>query len=533
MKHPVFNIHLFYNLIVCNLLILNLSGIVLAKDTDRPNILFCIADDASYPHMGAYGCTWVKTPGFDRIASEGLLFTRCYTPNAKCAPSRACILTGRNSWQLEEACNHWCFFPTKFKTYAEVLTEAGYHVGKTGKGWAPGIAKDNKGKPRQMTGKPFDKLHKQPPTKAISKNDYAGNFAAFLEDQPADQPFCFWYGSTEPHRGYEYGSGIEKGGKSIEQIDKVPPFWPDNPVTRTDMLDYAFEIEHFDNHLNQMLDLLEEKGQLDNTLVVVTADNGMPFPRVKGQEYEYSNHLPLAIMWPAGNKKPGRKIEDFVSFIDFAPTFLDVANVDGTKLGMQPITGTSLLPIFKSEKSGQVVPDRDFVLIGKERHDIGRPNDEGYPIRGIVRGDFLYLKNFMPDRWPAGNPETGYLNCDGSPTKSDLLGLRTQPDLAYYWEISFGKRPAEEFYNIRQDPYCLTNLAESETYQKQMDQLRTEMTNRLTEQQDPRILGKGEVFDQYPYANAGERGFYERYMGGEKIKAGWVNPSDFEPAPLD
>ncbi len=528
-----FSIHLFYNLIVHALLLLNLSGEVLAKNTDRPNILFCIADDASYPHMGAYGCPWVKTPGFDRVANEGLLFTRCYTPNAKCAPSRACILTGRNSWQLEEACNHWCFFPPKFKTYAEVLSEQGYHVGKTGKGWAPGVANDSKGKPRQMTGKSYDKLHKQPPTKAISNNDYAGNFAAFLQDQPADQPFCFWYGSTEPHRGYEYGSGIKTGGKSIEQIDVVPPFWPDNPVTRTDMLDYAFEIEHFDNHLAQMLDLLEQNGQLENTLVVVTADNGMPFPRVKGQEYEYSNHLPLAIMWPAGIKNPGRKIEDFVSFIDFAPTFLEVANFDGTTQGLQPITGSSLLPIFNAEKSGQVIPERDYVLIGKERHDIGRPDDGGYPIRGIVRGDYLYLKNFKPDRWPAGNPETGYLNCDGSPTKTDLLGLRTQPDLAYYWEISFGKRPSEEFYNIQQDPYCLTNLAEAPQYQKQMVELRSEMTQRLTEQQDPRILGNGDLFDQYPYANKAERGFYERYMNGEKIKAGWVNPSDFEPAPLD
>ena len=524
---------ILYILIFCSVLLLNLSGDVLAKNTDRPNILFCIADDASFAHMGAYGCSWVKTPGFDRVANEGLLFTRCYTPNAKCAPSRACILTGRNSWQLEEACNHWCFFPAKFKTYAEVLAEQGYHVGKTGKGWAPGIAKDSNDKPRLMTGQSYDKLRKQPSTKAISNNDYAGNFAAFLEDQPADQPFCFWYGSTEPHRGYEYGSGIKKGGKSIDQIDVVPPFWPDNSVTRTDMLDYAFEIEHFDNHLAQMLDLLEQKGQLENTLVVVTADNGMPFPRVKGQEYEYSNHLPLAIMWPAGIKNPGRKIEDFVSFIDFVPTFLEVAEVEGTNQGMQPITGTSLLTIFNSEKSGQVIPERDFVLIGKERHDIGRPEDAGYPIRGIVQGDYLYLKNFKPDRWPAGNPETGYLNCDGSPTKTDLLSLRTQPDLAYYWEISFGKRPAEEFYNIKQDPYCLTNLAETPQHQKQMAALRTEMTKRLTEQQDPRILGDGDLFDQYPYANKTERGFYERYMNGEKIKAGWVNPSDFEPAPLD
>ena len=95
----------------------------------RPNILFCIADDASYPHMGAYGCDWVKTPGFDSVAKQGVLFTRGYTPNAKCAPSRACILTGRNSWQLEEAANHWCDFPAKFKSYSEALLDSGYFTG--------------------------------------------------------------------------------------------------------------------------------------------------------------------------------------------------------------------------------------------------------------------------------------------------------------------------------------------------------------------------------------------------------------------
>ena len=101
----------------------------------RPNILFAIADDASFPHMGAYGTDWVKTPAFDRVAREGILFMNCYTPNAKCAPSRSCILTGRNSWQLEEAANHWPFFPKKFKTYAESLTDNGYFVGYTTKGW--------------------------------------------------------------------------------------------------------------------------------------------------------------------------------------------------------------------------------------------------------------------------------------------------------------------------------------------------------------------------------------------------------------
>ena len=120
----------------------------------RPNILMAVADDWSYGHAGAYGCTWVQTPSFDRIAREGLLFTRAFTPNAKCAPSRAAILTGRNSWQLKEAANHMCYFPAEFKVYPEVLAEHGYHVGATAKGWAPGVAVDAEGNPRPLAGGP-------------------------------------------------------------------------------------------------------------------------------------------------------------------------------------------------------------------------------------------------------------------------------------------------------------------------------------------------------------------------------------------
>ncbi len=397
---------------------------------DRPNILFCIADDASYPHMGAYGCSWVKTPGFDRVAKQGLLFQQAYTPNAKCAPSRACILTGRNSWQLKAACNHIPYFPAEFKTYAEVLAQHGYWVGMTAKGWAPGVANDANGQPRNLAGKPFNARKTQPPARGISPIDYAANFADFLASVPAEQPWCFWYGGLEPHRGYEYGAGVSKGRKSLADIDAVPAFWPDNEVVRNDLLDYAFEIEYFDQHLTRMLDLLGDQQQLDNTVVVVTADNGMPFPRVKGQEYEMSNHLPLAIMWKEGIRSPGRTINDYVSFIDFAPTFVELAGLTWEQTGMAPTPGRSLTDIFASATAGQVNPARDHVLIGKERHDIGRPHDWGYPIRGIVKGNLLYLHNFRTDRWPAGNPETGYLNCDGSPTKTEILNLRRRAKTA-------------------------------------------------------------------------------------------------------
>ena len=122
----------------------------------RPNILFAISDDQSFPHASAYGCQWIKTPGFDRVADAGVLFTKAFAPTPGCSPTRACILTGRNTWQLEEACNHWPYFPVRFRSFVEVLGNHGYDTGCTGKGWAPGIAREEDGTTRQLTGRRFN-----------------------------------------------------------------------------------------------------------------------------------------------------------------------------------------------------------------------------------------------------------------------------------------------------------------------------------------------------------------------------------------
>ncbi|MCF8224805.1 MAG: sulfatase [Bacteroidales bacterium] len=501
-------------------------------ETAPPNILFAISDDQSFPHAGAYGCNWVKTPSFDKIADQGLLFMNCYTPNAKCAPSRSSIITGLNSWQLEEAGNHVSYFPDKFKSVFEAFAEhTGYFTGFTGKGIEPVDEGD-----RLLSGENYSQVKLTPPGKHISNVDYAANFRKFMEEKPEGKPFIFWYGAIEPHRAYQYRIGIEKGGKSTGQIDFVPGFWPDNETVRTDMLDYAFEIEHFDNHLGSMIAYLEEIGELDNTIIFVTSDNGMPFPRCKGIQYEYSNHMPLAIMWPEGIKNPGRVIEDYVSFIDFAPTWLELAGInDEESVDMKSIQGKSLVPLFTSEKSGQVIPERNYVLLGQERHDVGRPDDVGYPVRSIIRDGMLYIHNFKPDRWPMCNPETGYLNTDGSPTKTLILNMRREGIDDHFWQLCFGKHGSEELYNIENDPECLVNLIKDPEYSKIAEELKTQLFNELKNQGDPRMFGKGDVFDKYPYAGDAQRDFYNRYMAGE-IKdyvTGWINPGDFEAEPLD
>ncbi len=496
-----------------------------AAEATQPNILFAIADDWGL-HAGAYGTPWVQTPAFDRIAREGLLFRNAYTPMAKCAPSRAIVLTGRHLWQNEEAGNHMSVFPPKLKSWPEVLMEKGWHMGITGKGWGPGIANGADGKPRLITGHSFDQRKAEPPAKAMGNTDYAANFNDFLDAVPQNAPWCFWYGCTEPHRAYEFQAGVNKGGKKLSDIDRVPAYWPDHETVRHDMLDYAFEVEHADKHLGRMVAELEKRGLLDNTLIIVTSDHGMPFPRVKGYAYHDSNHVPLAVRFPAGMKHPGRVIEDFVDFTDLAATILDYAGIAQPDSGMMPITGRSWRPIIESDRAGQVLAERDHVLIGKERTDVGRPYNWGYPIRGIVTAEHLYLHNYEPTRWPAGNPETGYLDTDGSPTKSLILELGRKDRNDLFWRLNFGMRPADELYDLQTDRDCTRNLVTDSAHIERVTSLRCRMEHILKTQGDPRMFGRGHNFDEYKPTNGD--GFYEKFRSGEKVNAGWVSPTDFE-----
>jgi arylsulfatase A-like enzyme len=470
-----------------------------AAEASRPNILFIIFDDWNgSTHAGAYGCDWVKTPNFDRVAREGVLFKSAFTSNPKCSPCRATILTGRNSWQLNEAVSHGGYFPAGFETYPDLLEKSGYVVGLTGKGWAPGDFKTLAGRTRNPAGPSFDKLTLQPPTNGINKNDYPGNFGEFLAQRDKTKPFCFWMGFHEPHRPYEWNSGVRLG-KKLEDV-KVPKFLPDTEIVRRDLLDYSVEVEWGDTQIGRALKLLEDAGVLDDTLVVVTSDHGMPFPYVKGQIHEDAFHLPLAIRWGKGIK-PGRVVEDFVNVRDLAPTYLELA-------GLQPhpqMTGKSIAAILRSEKSGWI-EGRDTMLAGKERHDIGRPNDMGYPVRALRNKDFLYIHNFHPERWAAGNPETDFGNVDPGPTKEVIKTLG-----GHFYDLCFGKRLPDELYDIHRDPECVNNLANDLAFTQTLEEMRYKMMSMLKEEGDPRALGKGDDFEVYKYVGGRAKG-YETWL---------------------
>lgn len=485
--------------------------------------MIAVADDWSYPHASIYGTRWVVTPNFDRVAREGVLFTNAYTPVAKCSASRATLLTGRYPWQNGAGFTHFNFFPPDIPTFPEVLKQTGYATGVTGKGWGPGKALTSDGKPRYVAGTGFHEKKLHAPTAEMSSVDYAANFADFLNQVPTGTPWFFWYGGIEPHRPYAFKSGTTLGGKNLAAIDKVPRHWPDLPDVREDMLDYAYEVEHFDSQLGKILQKIERRGELDNTIVIVTSDNGMPFPRSKGQNYELSCHIPMAVRWPAGIPAAGRVVDDYVSFADVAPTLIASAQVQSEEQGIT-MTGRSFLNVLRSSKDGRVDPERNHVLLGRERHDPGRPNNAGYPIRGMIVDGWLYLYNFTTDRWPAGNPETGYLDVDDGPTKRVLIGQgRSRNNTGLYWSLSFGTRPADELYDLANDPDCVTNLAPYNA--KMVAELRNDLFSRLRAQADPRLTGSsGDYFDRFPFARSDDNDFYEKWSRGELPLPPYANP---------
>jgi uncharacterized sulfatase len=481
----------------------------------RPNILFCIADDQSYIHTSFQGTNEINTPHFDRIARNGILFQNAYCNASSCAPSRASILTGKNIWELEEGGLLFGGLRKNYVTFPHVLKQKGYETGYTGKGYAP--ATKNAPYHSQPIARSYNNIKMDAPD-GISNNDYAANFREFFSNRDKQKPFFFWYGGSEPHRAYKQGIGAASG-KDISKI-QVPGFLPNTAVVRSDIADYYYEIEWFDSHLGRMIKTLEEAGELDNTIIITTADNGMPFPRAKTTCYDYGTHLPLAIMW--GDKiKAGLTIEDFVSFTDFAPTLLEAAGIAVP----EDMTGNSFLDVMLANKSGQIDSTRNRVFTALERHTYCRPDGMPYPIRTIRKGDWLFLVNFAPDRWPSGGPDFlsphqgFYGDIDAGPTREFIIKNKEDASINYYYNLSVAKRPSTELFNIKDDPFQLVNLASAPEYADLCKELKVELFAYLSKTKDPRMEGLS-PWDNYPYFFKGYDKRHLKPVGSRDVDQG-------------
>ncbi len=489
----------------------------------RPNVLFVLADDQSWLHTSISGNQVIKTPAFDRVAREGILFNNAFTSSPSCTASRSAILSGQDFWRTREAGLLMGAMPKDLKLFSHLLDDAGYQVGYTGKGWAPGNW-SYLGVERDPLVKEYNSKLEKEIAYGIDKRNYTANFKEFLGEKPDDTPFFFWFGSTEPHREYQYGVGEKEAGLNPNDI-QVPEFWPDNEVVRQDILDYYYEIMWYDSHLAGMLYELEQAGELENTIIIVTSDNGMPFPRAKVNLYDWGTHMPLAIRW--GNQiKKGRRIDDLVSLTDIAPTILEASGLQVP----EEMTGKSLLPILNSEKEGVIDPLRDRVFSGLERHTYCRPDGETYPSRSIRTKDYLFIKNFEPERWPTGGPsfissnKTTHGDVDACPTKTFILASeQTMPD---YYDLNFGKRPAEELYAVADDPGQIKNLANDPNFAGIKKDLHKKLAEYLNETGDPRIVGQDPWKDFIYHQQTGFGSTYNDALPEHERVRALLRPSD-------
>lgn len=504
---------------------------------DRPNILFAFADDwgryaSAYAGIDGPGTVndAIETPAFDRLASEGVLFRNAFVTAPSCTPCRSSLLSGQYFFRTGRgAILQGAVWDSTIPTYPLLLRDAGYHIGHTYKVWSPGTPANApygaKAYAYNRRGGKFNGFS-QNATRMMSDgltaseakhallNEVAGNFDDFIAKRPKDTPFCYWFGPTNVHRKWIAGSGKKLWGINPHRLKgKLPKFLPDVPIVRQDFADYLGEVRAFDAALGLLLKKLESLGELDNTFVVVSGDHGAPgFPRGKCNLYDFGTGVPLAVRYP--RKIPaGRVIDDFANLMDLAPTFLEMGGVSVPAV----MTGKSLVPVLTAEKSGQVDPERTWVITGRERHVAAvRKGNTPYPQRALRTKDYLYIVNFKPDRWPMGNPRTvtdtdspsteeltnntfiAYGDIDASPTKAWLVEQRfTETKLN---DLAFGKRPMHELYDLQNDPEQINNVAYWSRYQDVRCRMHDRLVAELEQLKDPRVTGDGSTFERPPFA---------------------------------
>ena len=508
---------------------------------ERPNVLIAFADDWGR-YASAYGKLepgsvndLLKTPNFDRLAARGVLFTRAFVNSPSCTPCRSSLLSGQYFWRTGRgAILQGAVWDPTIPSFPLLLEEAGYTVGHTSKVWSPGTpANAPMGGNRtafNTAGNQFNNYSEgvsaatdAPQVHNQLLLEVRGNFRSFLKKRVDGAPFCYWWGPTNTHRTWVQGSGKNLWKINPDDLQgRLSAHLPDVPEVREDVADYLGEVQAFDAGLGVLLEELERIGELDNTLVIVSGDHGIPgMPAGKCNLYDLGTRVALAVAWP--DKIPaGRVVDDFVCLPDLAPTILEAAGLTIPEV----MTGRSLHPVLTSDASGQVDATRDFVVTGRERHVATARTDRlPYPQRAIRTANYLYIRNFAPDRWPMGTapgfggsdtemPDSATLNAstfgafadmDASPTKTWLITEgRQSPTYRKYFDAAFALRPAEELYDLNLDTDQTKNVADSPEYAAAKAALSDRLMQVLRSTGDPRVADGLSEFDRSPYTDAPE-----------------------------
>lgn len=437
----------------------------------RPNVLFIIADDMS-KNAGVYGELAIKTPAIDNVARQGVVFENAFVTASSCTPSRASILTGKYPHQLQQGGNLWGTLPLEYANFVTVLGEAGYFTGSSGKGWGPGNEKVG-GYKFNPAGKPFK------------------NFEQFLSQRPDDKPFFFWLGAFDPHR--PYSDSLTKKTDIDKSKIKIPGWLPQEDIVRDDVADYLAEVKRFDGLIERTIASLRQKDLLENTLIIITSDNGMPFPRGKATVYDSGTNVPFVMSW--GNKfKKGHRPDAFISLSNVAATILDATGVKDERFGNNS---------FLQAGFGKPVPSSSFVFVERERHASVREGNLSYPVRAIRTKDYLYIENLRPDRWPAGDPER-YGDIDGGPTKKLIVSNADNKKYQKWVSASLKKRPATELYLLANDKDQLNNVASDPKQEHIIKKLKSQLDEWRKNTGDPLLGNNEDIFDSYPYYGSGK-----------------------------
>lgn len=520
--------------------VLLLFGGYRVSAADQPNILFCFADD-----WGRYASCYaaidpkptassvVKTPNIDAVAKRGVMFRNAFVPAPSCTPCRSSLLSGRYFFNTGRgAILNGAVWDETIPSSPLLLRDSGYDLGKIAKVWSPGTPADAPiGKQQyayQKSGMGFNQFSQQM-TKAVNKgqsvadartallDQVAGNFAAFLKARDPKKPFFFWHGPTNVHRKWIKGSGMALWGINPDDLTgKLPKFLPDVPEVREDFADYLGEAQAFDAQVGVILKQLKDAGELDNTIVVISGDHGAPgFLGGKCNLYDFGVGVALVA---AGPGIPGpRVVDDFTCLMDLTPTFLDIGRVKHPA----GLNGQSLWPVLTSQKEGQVDPTRTWVITGRERHvATARDGNLPYPQRALRTKDFLYIRNFAPDRFPLGSPKNvsadtaptedaltndtyaAFADMDASPTKAWLIEHRNDPKWKWHYDYAFARRPAEELFDLNADPDQIKNVASDKNYEATRKKLANQLTKTLTDAGDPRVTEKDCRFERPPFVEA-------------------------------
>ena len=506
----------------------------------KPNILFCFADDwgryaSCYASVDGFPSAndVVKTPNIDRVAKRGVIFRNAFVNAPSCTPCRSAILSGRYFFNTGRAAIlSGAVWDGSVPSWPMPVKDAGYHIGKTWKVWSPGTPADiqfgrgendyskagngggNFGSFSENVMKAMTEGTSIDQAKERMFAQVRGNFESFMKTNTGSKPWCYWFGPTNVHRAWAKGSAKAIWGMNPDELKgKLPKFLPDVPEVREDFADYLGEAQAYDAAIGELLKMIEARGEVENTMIVISGDHGAPgFPGGKCNLYDFGVGVGLIA---AGPMIPGgRVVDDIANLMDLAPTFLEVTGANAYK-GMN---GRTLLPVLTSAKSGQVDPERTWTITGRERHvESAREGFLPYPQRALRTHDYLLIKNFKPERWPMGSPlgvtetsapdgkslandtRAAFPDMDAGPTKAWLVAHRQDPEWQWHYDYAFGKRPMVQLFDRKKDRDQTNNVAEDPAYAQIKQTLERQLMDELNRVGDPRVIGDGMSFEKEPF----------------------------------